>query len=299
MINRSITLTLVAGSIALLTNAALAQDSFTSPDQARFAYAVKFVCSEENPNTEMGLLPGVYGTVINVHNPSLKNPFVYFKKFVQGFIKQRQGPPSDFERNEIKPNHAFEVECQEIMSNLPQLTTATATGFVVFLTRHELDITAVYTAGSLSERQVASIDVENIEPRRVGLNNDPGPDEEPGPDEKEQADLTVQGISRPSVQCGSTPSSCTFTSNVTIANIGNGDAGPFDGVTIFDPAQSIVVPQSFSGLAAGASQTITVTTPPTDNCFDPNCTICAVVDTLNAIAETNETNNNLCEEFPG
>jgi hypothetical protein len=43
---------------------------------------------------------------------------------------------------------------------------------------------------------------------------------------------------------------------------------------------------------AGDVQTFTVTTPPIDNCFDPDCTVCAVVDTLNAIAESNETNNN-------
>ncbi len=212
----------------------------------------------------------------------------YFKKFVQGFVKQEQGPPSKFERNEIKPNYAFEVECREILDRLPQPNPQTATGFVVFLTRDELDITAVYTAGPLSQGEVASIDVEPIAPRRLG---DGGGEQ--------RADLTVRDISKPTGSCPSGQGSCVFQSNVTIANIGGADAGPFDGVTVFDPQQTIMVPHAFSGLAAGGVQTFTVTTPRIDNCYDPDCTVCAVVDTMNAIAESNEANNKLCKTFPG
>jgi hypothetical protein len=95
----------------------------------------------------------------------------YFKKFVQGFVNQKQGKPSDFNREPemIQPNHALEVECDEIRQNLPDFTPPTATGFVVFLTQRELDITAVYTAGpGAFNLEVASIDVESIAPRRLG-----------------------------------------------------------------------------------------------------------------------------------
>jgi hypothetical protein len=278
----------LAGSLALYGQAALAQQDFDSPKQARFSYAVKFVCSEKNEDVGTGLLPGTYATAINVHNPSLEKPVIYFKKFVQGFAKQEQGPPSEFERNEIKPNYAFEVECREILGRLPQQGARTATGFVVFLTREELDITAVYTAGSLSQREVASIDVVPVAPRPLVAGG-----------REQRADLTVRDISIPRGECPTGQGSCVFKSDVTIANVGDADAGPFDGVTVFDPQQMIVVPHAFSGLAAGGVQTFTVTTPPIDNCYDPNCTVCAVVDTMNAIAESNEANNKLCKTFLG
>jgi hypothetical protein len=280
---------ILAGASFLAVPAATAQEDFESPKQAGLSYAVKFVCSEANEDVGTGLLPGVYATAINVHNPSLEQSAIYFKKFVQGFVKQEQGPPSEFERNEIKPNHAFEVECREILARLPQPNPRTATGFVVFLTQRPLDITAVYTAGPLSQQEVASIHVEPIAPRRLG----------PGGDGEQRADLTVREITRPTGECPDGPGSCVFQSNVTIANIGSADAGPFDGVTVFDPQQSVVVPQAFGGLAAGDVQTFTVTTPRMDNCFDPDCTVCAVVDTLNAITESSETNNKLCKTFAG
>lgn len=149
-----------------LAQSASAQQSFQDPTQARFSYAVKFVCSQENGSLEEGILPGVYGTAINVHNPSLQQGAVYFKKFVKGFVFQEQGEPTDFERNEVRLNHALEVECIEIMDRLGGGFN-TATGFVVFLTRRPLDITAVCTAGPLSSGEVASIDVEPIRAKRL------------------------------------------------------------------------------------------------------------------------------------
>ena len=155
----------LAGSL-LFAQSVAGQEQFQNPQQARFSYAVKFVCSEQNEELAEGLLPGVYGTAINVHNPSLEQGVVYFKKFVKGFVMQEQGEPTDFEREELRPNHAFEVECVEIMERLGG-GFATATGFVVFLTRRPLDITAVYTAGPISTGEVASIHVEPIRARRL------------------------------------------------------------------------------------------------------------------------------------
>jgi hypothetical protein len=152
----------VAGSLFLLAHSAAGQEQFQDPGQARLSYPVKFVCSKKNEDLGEGVLPGAYGTAINVHNPSLERPAVYFKKFVQGFANQKQGEPTDFERNEVRPNHALEVECVEILERLGGPNTAT--GFVVFLTWRPLDITAVYTAGS-SDGEVASIDVEEIRAR--------------------------------------------------------------------------------------------------------------------------------------
>lgn len=159
-------------ALLMVAQAASGQEQFQDPSQARYAYAVKFVCSKENADIEQGLLPGLYATAINVHNPSLELPAVYFKKFVRGLVFQKQGDPTEFERNEIKPNHAFEVECQEIIERLQGTNAgvaagATATGYVVFMTRRPLDIDAVYTAGPLSTGEVASIDVERVRAREL------------------------------------------------------------------------------------------------------------------------------------
>jgi hypothetical protein len=172
MLKRNTLSAVLAGSMVLSAQSAMAQ-GFDSPEQARFSYAVKFVCSKQNEDIDgTGLLRGAYATAINVHNPELKEPVAYFKKFVQGFIDQGQGRPSDFEPGPrvIEPNHAFEVECNEILRSLPDHspTNPTATGFVVFLTQSELDITAVYTAGPGAHSEVASIEVEPIAPRQLG-----------------------------------------------------------------------------------------------------------------------------------
>jgi hypothetical protein len=150
--------------LLLLAQPAAAQDAFQDPSQARFSYAVKFVCSPDNGSLEEGILPGVYGTAINVHNPFLDREVRYFKKFVRGFVNQVQGEPTAFQPEDVQRNHALEVECFEILAQLGN--PSTATGYVVFLTRRPLDITAVYTAGP-REGDVASIDVEKIEARRL------------------------------------------------------------------------------------------------------------------------------------
>jgi hypothetical protein len=61
----------------------------------------------------------------------------------------------------------------------------------------------------------------------------------------------------------------------------------------------VVVIRDFVGLAAGASETFSAQTPPADNCYDPDCRICAFVDSATMVAESNEGNNILCRERQG
>jgi subtilase family serine protease len=87
---------------------------------------------------------------------------------------------------------------------------------------------------------------------------------------------------------------------VIVANVGSGNAGPFNVRVALDPAQSVIVDVPVAaGLAAGGAQTLTVTTPPGGNCFDPDCTITATADSGNAVAESNEGNNQRSETTPG
>jgi len=106
-----------------------------------------------------------------------------------------------------------------------------------------------------------------------------------------QADLTVGGIGLPAVECPTGAGSCVTTVDVTVENIGAGFAGVFNVRVTFDPAQSVVVNRAVPGLAAGASTTFTVASPPGGNCFDPDCTVSVLVDDANEVPESNETNN--------
>jgi subtilase family serine protease len=88
--------------------------------------------------------------------------------------------------------------------------------------------------------------------------------------------------------------------NYTVANIGTDNAGPFDVRAILDPGQSVVVDTNIGGgLAAGTDQTVTISTPPGGNCFDPDCTVSVTADSNNDVTECNENNNVLSETTPG
>ncbi len=137
----------------------------------------------------------------------------------------------------------------------------------------------------------ASIDVETIPERVI---------ERQLPEPKKCPDLVIRDISRPQVSCPQGGGSCETTVKVTVANIGDGPAGPFKVRTILDPAQSVVVDGAVpGGLAAGDDQTLTVVTPHGGNCFDPDCTIKATADSTNTVDECNEDNNSHSETTPG
>ena len=113
----------------------------------------------------------------------------------------------------------------------------------------------------------------------------------------DRADLIIQSIDLATLQvtCPQGAGSCITTAKVSIANIGSEDAGKFVVKSTLDPAQSIVIPADLpDGVAAGASTTIDVKTGPGGNCFDPNCTVCAVADSEGEITEADETNNKMC-----
>lgn len=109
--------------------------------------------------------------------------------------------------------------------------------------------------------------------------------------EPPKPDLVVQNINTNtlSVSCPGGGGTCVTTVTFTIANNGPGNAGPFNVLINLDPGQ--VVNQSVAGLAAGATQTFTVSSPAGGNCFDPDCTVTVTVDNGNSVPETNESNN--------
>jgi hypothetical protein len=104
-------------------------------------------------------------------------------------------------------------------------------------------------------------------------------------------DLRVSIANAPiPVSCPGGFGTCVTTVNFTITN-----AGPVPVTTAFqvlieaDPGQARTI--TVSGLGAGASQTFSENLGPAGNCYDPDCTVRVTVDTGNAVAESNETNN--------
>jgi hypothetical protein len=108
----------------------------------------------------------------------------------------------------------------------------------------------------------------------------------------ERADLVIRSIGTPGVACPGGGGTCVTTVEIGIENIGAGDAPAFNFEVTFDPDQSVAVGQSVpGGLGAGLTQFFTITTPEGDNCFDPDCTVSVLVDDMNDVVESDETNN--------
>jgi hypothetical protein len=165
-------------------------------------------------------------------------------------------------------------------------------GFLVLQSTERLDVTAVYSAAGLDESgrvtSVTSIDVEKVK----GSGKEP-----PGGG---CPDLVVRDIGPPAVSCPQGSGSCVTQVEMTVANIGGADAGPFRVKVVLDPRQSVTIPFAVTGgLQAGKQITFSVTSPPGGNCFDPDCTITVTVDSDAQIPECNEQNNQLSETTIG
>jgi hypothetical protein len=130
----------------------------------RFQYAAKFLCTSNIPGTSQttsSLLPGVYQTVINIHNPNDKQ--VRFRKKIAVTT-----PPqiSEFKKGSLKPDEAIKIDCSDITQDFGITFIHGAEGFLVIESTMSLDVVAVYTAGSRGG-EVESIDVEHVPERQL------------------------------------------------------------------------------------------------------------------------------------
>ena len=260
------------------------------PFQPQYSYAVKFVCGVSSERFQEGVVKGVHATAVNILNPNLKKKVHFLKKMTRAFPYQMPGPMTEFESGVIGPHQAIEVECNEIRKRLPSpMTTEFRTGFVLILTDSQLNITAVYTSRP-RDAEVSAIDIQTIQPQRIATSE---PEKLP--------DLTVTEIlmEKLRVKCGGKPVTCVTVVPITIANIGEAAATSFNTKVVLDPGQTVTVNQASVGLAPGSSQSFTATTPPGGNCFDPDCTVCVMVDDKAEVVESNETNNLRCETRQG
>jgi hypothetical protein len=121
-----------------------------------YVYSVKFVCglqvissSQFPPPHEPTVKPGNYATAINVHNYHLK-PITLRKKAVIARPEsvQPRGPISPIVSENLGPNQALTVDCNEIAHLFPVGTAPLPPfidGFVEIVSPVQLSVAAVYT----------------------------------------------------------------------------------------------------------------------------------------------------------
>jgi hypothetical protein len=124
---------------------------------------VKFLCTANIPGTSQtttALLPGVYQTAVNIHNPQRQTVELRKKLAVAG------GPISGFISQKLEPDAATRVDCSDVPAFDLHLIHGFE-GYLVVESTRSLDVVAVYTAGARGA-EVASIDVEHVPERRLG-----------------------------------------------------------------------------------------------------------------------------------
>lgn len=279
--------------IALCCGTAMAQERSSAGNMSadRIIYPVKFLCGPSSERFQEGMVSGFAATAIDVLNPSAGREVRFTKHATRALPYQEPGPVSPVVADRLAPLRAIEIECNEIRQMLPsQMTEEFRTGYLVIRADARLVVTAAYSARP-RDGEIATLSVETVQPI-LGMDDDSA---------GKLPDLTVTEIDldRFEASCPDGPGSCVASVPVTVANVGETDAGSFRVSVRFDPRQSVVVLRDLPGLDAGDAQTFTATTPPGGNCFDPDCQICATADSLGAIDESDESNNDLCRESAG
>ena len=261
-----------------------------------YQYAAKLVCGVQKDVDNLQLLHGVYSTVVNIHNPDVK-PAMLRKTLALAI------PPGSQEAGEVKrigedvlaEQHTLATDCEDIRNRVfdGQFPNSFIDGFVVLESDSSLDVTAFYSSAVLGRDGKPSnhsgIHVEQIKERVIKTG-----------DEEGQPDLVVKDIDIENlrVSCPAGQGSCVTELNITIANQGS-IAGSFNTRVQLDPNQSVILDNNSAGLGAGSERTFIIKSPPGDNCFDPDCTVCVAVDNLDVIVESDETNNRMCANKPG
>jgi hypothetical protein len=286
---------LLAALLFMIASERLAAQMTVATDgRIGVSYAVKFLCGGSSESFQEGVVRGVHATAIHILNPSFRRPVRFAKRVSRALPYRASGTLIGTQRDEIGPNQAIEVECNEIRQMLPQqMTEQFRSGFLLITSTGPLIITAVYTSRPHGG-DVSTIDVETVSPIEL---REPPDDQPPTDEPRELADLLVEDIIG-ATSCPGGGVTCTTTARIRIANFGSADAGPFSTRVVFDPSQSVTVDRaSPTGLAAGATDLLSVSTPLGRTCLDPECEICVTVDFQDTVPESDETNNQLCRVF--
>ena len=148
--------------VLLIAVVLLALVSISAAQELPLQYAVKFVCGKTDK--PVGVAPGSYFTLVNVHNPG-RETAVFLKKFAVAFPEQKPGPVTELIKAALKPDNAFSVECHEIMERTH--SSSFVEGFMVIESRTELDVVGVYTTVGASGGQIQTMEIERVPVRKV------------------------------------------------------------------------------------------------------------------------------------
>jgi hypothetical protein len=143
----------------------MAQDVGANQEDGRyrFQYAAKVLCTADitgTSQTSPSVLPGVYETAVNIHNPHDRTVKLRKK------IALSSGEVSKFVDQRLEADQATSVNCAGITSDFGITFIHGAEGFLVVESTHSLDVVAVYTAGQRGG-EVTSIDVEQVKEREL------------------------------------------------------------------------------------------------------------------------------------
>lgn len=155
-----------------------------------YSFAVKYVCGNHRAfeNLEPSVRPGNYATDINIHNYQYvggQDQQIFIAKKVLVLVQGEAAPgrepnavgPKAWDSIFLGPDYATMDDCQriwELLSEQAGIPIGTPIiGFMIFISTHNLDIDAVYTAQSVAESGAfptgMSIDVERVPGTRITL----------------------------------------------------------------------------------------------------------------------------------
>ena len=126
-----------------------------------YQYATKVICTANIPGTSQtsdGLMPGVYETAVNIHNPNEK-PTKVRKKIAN------PGQISEFKNTSIGPDGVERFVCRNIQ-DFGITFIHGFEGFLIIESMLSIDVTAVYTAGGRGG-EVSTMVVEQIKERKI------------------------------------------------------------------------------------------------------------------------------------
>jgi hypothetical protein len=259
-----------------------------------YTYWAKLVCGIQRDQGDFRLAVGAYATTINIGNSN--GGVVKFSKTLALAIPpgfQKPGMVKEIATDKLPAGGALATDCVDVQKRLfpGGLPGPYIDGFVVIRSPEPLEVTGVYSTGSLDKHGDiignGGIDIEPVAARIVR------------PQPTTPADLIVSQIGAFDVSCPTGGGSCVTKVEIKVSNVGGTAAGPFKLRVVLDPASAVVVIANSAGLAAGATQSFMIVTPPGGNCYDPDCTVCATADSANEVIESNEANNQKCASSIG
>jgi hypothetical protein len=126
-------------------------------------YVVKYI---SGTTTGIILSPGSYRTAINIQNPN-DFPVRFGKSFSVGLPGETSAGKTNFvNSNELAPDEAFEIDCQDILDEVKGFCTEPlCKGFATLRTAAPLEVVAVYTSADPGGS------VQSIHTERVGYSN--------------------------------------------------------------------------------------------------------------------------------